>query len=96
LVSPASGPTSGFTSVLIAGKNFTGAKEVTFGSHQASFVVLRPTLILAVTPKVSSPGTVSVTVLTSSGSSAASGGATFTYVRPRPFRGPSGYHEGRH
>ena len=50
-VSPATGPTTGGTSVTITGTNFTGATAVTFGGTAAtSFTVNSATSITATTP----------------------------------------------
>ncbi len=61
-VSPASGATSGGTSVTITGTNFSGASAVKFGTTSAtSFTVNSDTSITAIDPAKSS-GTIDVTV----------------------------------
>lgn len=66
-VSPARGPTSGNTAVLITGTGFTGATNVTFGTVNASsFTVQSDTSITAVTPP-GSVGLVTVSVTTPEG-----------------------------
>jgi hypothetical protein len=68
-VNPASGPTSGGTTVIITGSGFAAATAVYFGSTAAaSLVVLSDTQIRAVTP-VHASGTVHVTVNTPGGNS---------------------------
>ena len=95
-VEPNQGPLVGGTSVTITGTNFTGAKEVKFGSVPAKgFTVNSATSITAETP-AGSAGTVNVTVTTIGGESAASGADDFTYVAPptvtkvAPHEGPLG------
>jgi hypothetical protein len=79
-VSPALGPTAGGTTVTIAGKNFTGASQVDFGSAPATnFVVKSDTQIAAITPG-GAAGPVDVTVVTPSGTSATSAVDQFTYA----------------
>jgi large repetitive protein len=66
-VSPSRGPTSGGTTVSIAGSGFTGATQVTFGSNNAtSFVVQSDTSILANAP-AGAVGLVAVSVVTPEG-----------------------------
>ena len=81
-ISPASGPTSGGTTVTITGSNFTGASSVGFGSTAASFRVTGPTTITATSPP--GTGTVYVTVTTPGGTSAAASADRFTFVTPPP------------
>lgn len=79
-VSPTSGPTNGFTSIMISGSNFTGATAVSFSGIPASgFTVDSDTQITAVSP-AHAAGTVDVTVTTPGGTSAASSQDQFTYV----------------
>ncbi|GAB6900663.1 beta strand repeat-containing protein [Kineosporia succinea] len=82
-VSPATGPTTGGTSVVITGTGFTGASSVTFGGIPATGVITvsSDTQITAVAP-VGSAGTVDVVVTAPGGSSATGAAATFTYVAP--------------
>jgi hypothetical protein len=50
-IQPDSGPPQGRTTVVIAGRNFTGASAVRFGANPAtSFVVDSDTQITAVSP----------------------------------------------
>jgi len=68
-VSPASGPVTGSTEVVISGKNLNGASAVTFGSQPAaSFTVDSDTKITATAPRSTRPGKVDVTVTTLAGS----------------------------
>ena len=79
---PMSGPTTGGTSVIIRGSNFTGATKVLFGTVPASsFTVNSATQITAVSPAGS--GTVDVRVTTPGGTSLTSTADRFTYV-PAP------------
>jgi len=98
-LNPTSGPTSGGTSVAIAGTNLTGATAVKFGTAAAAgFTVNSATSISATSPAGSS--TVDVTVTTSGGTSATSGADQFTYnagpppsptvTLVNPVSGPSG------
>ena len=82
-VSPNTGPSTGGTSVTIAGTNFTDATAVRFGSTAAStFSVVSATQITATLP--AGTGTVDVTVTTSGGVSAPSGADQFTYQSSGP------------
>lgn len=68
-ISPASGPVTGNTEVVISGKNFNGASAVAFGSEPAaSFSVESDTKITATAPKSARPGKVDVSVTTLAGS----------------------------
>jgi hypothetical protein len=81
-LTPRSGPTAGGTTVAIQGSNFDGAKTVRFGARAAaSFTVLNPTRIDAVSPP-GSAGTADVTVANSGGPSETSASTRFTYVAP--------------
>jgi Concanavalin A-like lectin/glucanases superfamily/IPT/TIG domain len=86
-VSPASGTTSGTTSVTITGTNLTGATAVKFGATNAtSFVVTGSTQITAVAP-AHAAGTVDITIVTPGGTSAtgAADQYTFAVVATTPF-----------
>src|SRR5713101_6165090 len=62
-INPASGPTTGGTTVTITGSNFTGATSVSFGTTATSnFIVDSDTQITVVSP--AGNGTVDVTVTT--------------------------------
>ncbi|MEU6582437.1 IPT/TIG domain-containing protein [Nocardia sp. NPDC046763] len=75
-ISPATGPITGGTTVILTGTGFTGATAVFFGIlPAASFTVNSDTQITAVTPP--GLGTVPVTVTTAAGTSS---GLAFTYV----------------
>lgn len=79
-VTPASGSTSGGTSVTISGTAFTGATAVTFGGVNAtSFTVNSPTSITAVAP-AHAAGTVAIEVTTANGTG--TGAGLFTYSAP--------------
>jgi IPT/TIG domain len=75
-ISPASGPVTGGTTVIVSGTGFTGATAVFFGILPAtSFTVNSDTQITAVAPP--GLGTVPVTVTTPAGTAS---GLGFTYV----------------
>jgi hypothetical protein len=78
---PATGPTTGGTTVTITGTNFTGATGVTFGAAGAakSFTVVSSTKITAVTAAAGA-GEHYVTVTTPSGTSPSNANVVFTYV----------------
>jgi hypothetical protein len=78
-VTPGSGPSSGGTTVVITGSNFTGATAVNFGSvAAASFTVNSDTSITAVAP-AEAAATIDVTVVTYGGTSSTSSADHFTY-----------------
>jgi uncharacterized delta-60 repeat protein len=79
-VTPASGSTSGGTSVTITGTNLTGATSVTFGGTAATgMTVLNATTITATTP-AGTEGAKSVVVTTLGGSNSVN--SLYTYVAP--------------
>jgi hypothetical protein len=81
-VSPATGVTTGGTSVTITGTGFVGATAVDFGTAAASFTVNSVTSITATSP-AGSTGVVDVTVTTPIGTSADNPpNDQFTYVLP--------------
>jgi len=81
-LSPKSGPSSGGTTVAITGERFSEASAVSFGGSAAtSFKVNSATSITAVTPP-GAAGSVSVTVTTPFGTSAASQ-AKFNYKKAK-------------
>ena len=77
-VSPTAGPTTGGTSVTIAGNNLGGATAVDFGSTPATITGDTASSITATAP--AGTGTVDVTVTTANGTSATSAADQFTYV----------------
>jgi len=78
-ISPATGPATGGTTVMLTGSNFTGATAVNFGTKPASsFVFNSDTSITATSPPGKSPS-VTVTVTTPGGTSPAGSGTTFGY-----------------
>ncbi len=83
-VVPASGPTSGGETIVVGGKNLTGASAVDFGSTPASFTVKTATKIEAIAPP-GTEGTVDVTVATPEGTSAVSRADHFSYLPPGPY-----------
>ncbi len=82
---PSSGPMVGGTTVKIVGSHFGGVSSVKFGSTEAaSFRILSPSLIEAVTPATTlngnTTGTSDVIVTTGAGPSKAQPLDTYTYV----------------
>lgn len=85
-VSPATGPTTGGTSVTLTGTNFTGATAVSFGGTAATaFTVNGPTSITATTPPRAA-GAADVAVTTPEGTATAAGGFTFAVYRTLTLR----------
>jgi hypothetical protein len=79
-VSPNSGPTTGGTSVVISGTNFTGATAVEFGTTAATgFTVNSATQITATSP-AGTVGTADVVVTTGGGPSGVVAADRFTWV----------------
>lgn len=82
-VSPDHGPTTGGTSVVITGADFTGATAVKFGTTDAAgFTVDSGTQITATSPAVSNTATVDVTVTTQYGTSATGSSDRFAFTAP--------------
>ena len=82
-ISPSSGPASGGTSVTITGSNLAGATAVHFGSVAGTIVSDTATQLVVTSPPGS--GTVDITVITASGTSATLAADQFTFVAaPRP------------
>ena len=80
-VTPASGPTTGGTTVTITGTEFSGVTKVAFGAVPATgFTVVSNTEITAVTP-AEVGGTRPVYVITPGGKSSA---GTFSFVATAP------------
>ena len=77
-VSPSSGPTTGGTQVTINGSAFTGVEEVNFGGVAGSIGTKSDTQITVISP-AQGAGTVDITVVTPSGTSATSAADHFTY-----------------
>ncbi len=81
-VTPASGLTSGGTSVTIAGSQFVSGASVTFGGTPATVTSLSSSAIVVTTPSRPA-GSVDVKVVNPGGPSATKA-AAFTYVAPAP------------
>ncbi len=81
-VKPNFGRAGGGTPVQITGTNFSGAKEVDFGSASAHFTVHGHGRISAIAP--AGTGTVDVTVTTLAGTSPISSSDHFSYLPPGP------------
>ncbi|MFN3878694.1 MAG: putative Ig domain-containing protein, partial [Brevundimonas sp.] len=78
-ISPSSGPTTGGTTVVITGTQFSGATAVTFGATAATgFTVNSAAQITATAP--AGTGTVDIRVTTGGGTSATSAADQYTYV----------------
>jgi hypothetical protein len=82
-ISPASGLVDGGTAVTITGSNLASATAVLFGTVSASFTSNPDGTLTAIAPP-STPGSVDVTVVTASGTSATSSADTFTYLPDPP------------
>ena len=83
LLSPGSGPTTGGTTVAIAGTDFTGVTAVRFGGVPASsFSVESENRLTAVSPPSPSPGVVDVSVTTIAGTSQTNAADRFEYTAP--------------
>jgi len=82
-VSPATGLTTGGTSVTISGTNFRGGATVKFGSASASSVTVHSATQITATSPSGSAGTVSVTV-TNNDAKAATKASAFTYELADP------------
>ena len=78
-ISPSAGPLAGGTTVTITGTNLNNAAAVSFGATMAT-IVSDTASQLVVTSPAGTVGTVDVTVVTASGSSATSAADQFTYV----------------
>jgi parallel beta-helix repeat protein len=78
-ISPATGSTTGGTTVTITGTNLAGATAVKFGGVAATIQSNTATQIVVISP-VGAAGTVDVTVTSAAGTSAASTTDKFSYV----------------
>ncbi len=82
-VSPPSGPTSGGTTVTIAGTGLTAASGVKFGGTAAATYSVGSDSSISATSPIDTPGPVDVTVTTTFGGTSATNPADlFTYVAP--------------
>jgi IPT/TIG domain len=80
-IQPDKGLPIGQTRVIVTGSGFTGATAVSFGTSVApDIAVTNDTQLIAISPPVSTAGTVDVTVATSAGTSATSAADQFTYL----------------
>ncbi len=98
-LSPATGPSTGGTTVTITGTGLTGATAINFGaSNPALFFSVNSPTSMTVTAPSGTTGTVDVTVTTPGGTSATSGADQYTYTVPpapavsslSPTSGPNG------
>jgi len=78
-ISPATGPTTGGTSVTITGTNFNGATNVLFGTVPASSFTVNGNGSISATAPGEASGTVDVTVVTAGGTSASNSADRFLY-----------------
>ena len=78
-VQPNRGSADGGSIVRITGVNFIGATAVRFGGLTARFKVVSATSILAISPAVTDPSVVDVTVTSQYGASVISSADQFTY-----------------
>ncbi|MFM7252046.1 MAG: IPT/TIG domain-containing protein, partial [Ilumatobacteraceae bacterium] len=84
-LSPATGPTSGGTTVLVNGSGFITGATVTFGSLSATVVSITPTVITVTSPATVTVSTVDVQVSTDGGDSITTNlGDNFAYTAPVP------------
>ena len=80
-ISPATGPTTGGTTIIITGKNFTSATNVFFNNTPAThFTVNSPTQITAIAPASPKKQTVDITITHAALSSANTSADHFTYI----------------
>ena len=88
-LSPDFGPTSGLTTVTVTGTNLTNVTQVEFGGEPAeSFHSTSTTSLTAVSPAVASAGTVDLTVVTLSGTSAVVPADAYSYESGVASAGP--------
>ena len=76
-VTPASGPTSGGTSVTLTGTDLSTVTGVTFDGNSAAFTVINSTQVVSYTP-AGTAGDVDVVITTTGGSATANDG--FSYI----------------
>jgi hypothetical protein len=81
-VSPASGPTTGATTVTITGSGLLSASAVNFGSTPATNFLVQNDGIITATSPVGKLGATDVTITTAGGKTAISGADKFTYTTP--------------
>ena len=79
-ITPASGPTSGGTSVTITGTGFTGATAVTFGGTAATSYTVNSATSITVTTPAHAAGAVNVVVSTPGGLVTGTGAYTYASV----------------
>lgn len=89
-VSPASGPTTGGTSVTITGTNFTGATGVSFGGTAATAFTVNSATSITATAPARDAGAVAVSVTTPEGTGTSAGAFTFVVYRTLTVRNVAG------
>jgi hypothetical protein len=78
-ITPTSGPVAGGTNVTIQGTNFVNITNVKLGgTNVASFNIISPTQMTAVTPAYSITGLVDLSVISTFGTSVLHGAYTYT------------------
>ncbi len=81
-IAPATGPTSGGTTVTLTGKRFTAKSVVLFGAKRAASTTYRSKSRLVAVAPPGAAGRVAVRVRTAKGTSAVRAKASFRYVAP--------------
>jgi large repetitive protein len=77
-ISPAAGPLTGGTSVVITGGNYSGLVSVSFGGIAATALTVNSSTQITPTAPAESAGTVDIIVTTPAGTSAISGADQYT------------------
>ncbi|MDQ1484414.1 MAG: hypothetical protein QOJ62_107 [Actinomycetota bacterium] len=81
VVSPNRGPETGLTSITVTGTNFTGVTSVMFGGVAGTGLAVGSATSLTVTAPPHLSASVDVTVVASGGTSLASAGDIYTYLK---------------
>ncbi len=84
-VTPAAGPTTGGTSVVITGTNFCNVTSVKFGTLNATTYTVNSRTKITATSPAAAPGTVDVRVTTTVSTSAITPKDHFRYITPQAF-----------
>ena len=86
-VSPATGPSSGGTTVTINGTGFTGATKVSFGADAGTAMSVVSSTQITTTSPAHTAGKVNIKVTTPAGTSPAVTGDHYTYTKGDAHRG---------
>jgi hypothetical protein len=81
-ISPASGPSTGGTTVTITGSGLLSAAAPKFGANAATDYLVQNDSVVTATAPVGNLGTVDITVTTAGGTTATSAADKYTYVVP--------------